>query len=348
MRTKSQVSADAGDEVLAAHPRPRDRDIDALKLVAIALVVFTHVLAQPRFAGLSRIPVHVIEMLNMPLFALVSGYLVGLKPAPPLSSVVSRRFQTLMLPRYSWVTISYLVGGGVITSLPAFLILETWQPTLWFLYVLFVCHVVAGTVRRLPRPTIGLVLTAVAVAALWPVLDGTKVLGGFRLPWLYPFFAIGVLLGEYGALRAILTRVPWYVFALTFAALAAVFMPVGVASDPWVTVVTALPAPFVLLVKLFGKYVVGALGVVACWSLIAAAPRRIVSVLALGGPLSLGVYVMHEYFFGAVFGSGWIGAVASSSVIVLVCLGLTRLILVVPIARVLLLGAAPRRRPLDG
>lgn len=322
----------------------RDDRVDALKTIAIVLVVFTHVAAQPLFAELSRIPIRVIEYFNMPIFVVVSGLLVGRRSIGRVVEFVGRRFLALMVPRYAWVTIAFFVAGGTVALFPAFVVAQTWQPTLWFLYVLFVCNLLLVLAWKSPWPRIAVAISVVAVMATWPLLDGTKVLGGFRLPWLYPFFVLGFALGQYQSIVTIARRVPAPVYPAGFAVLAMLLLPVGVSLDPWIATAVPLSSEIVLLLKFVSRYLVGVLGVAMSWCFVEATPHWLRRPLAAVGYLSLGVYVLHEYLFILVFGSGWIGAAASSLLIVCVALGVAWGLMQVPVLRVVLLGAKPRRR----
>lgn len=122
----------------------RDKEIDALKGLAIILVVMGHIIAFSNLENYSNnILFNFIYAFHMPLFFFISGYLVFGRFGPTTGSWIYKKFRQLIIP-YIIFTLFYfyvlfgrpiydLTPVGVITTLFRYIVPDS----AWFLPVLF-------------------------------------------------------------------------------------------------------------------------------------------------------------------------------------------------------------------
>lgn len=275
--------------------KARDLRLDVLKALAIALVVFGHVVRLV-YVDASRAPVllgsafSLLALLDVPLFVFVSGYL-----ARPDADArwLGRRALQLLVPYAVWSVLRWLVYYRD-DAWGWFVRVAVWRnetPAVWFLYALFVVCALYWLVRRSRPLMVGLAL----VLALVP----PTALPYFSLRYialLFPVFVAGRLAGERrfepGAwvlgLAAVLTAVMWSgAGANLIFATPAWAVPLTRASAGW----TWLPAAML----------VNVLRMALALSLIASAfflVRRVKQGAWLGA-LTLGVYCSHPFFLPA-------------------------------------------------
>jgi fucose 4-O-acetylase-like acetyltransferase len=93
----------------------RRRDIDALRGVAICLVIAGHL----GFADLGATwLVGVIYSFHIPLFVFMSGYVLWRPDAQPTRKWLARRFQGLMLPYIAWTAIYWGLSWLTTRTMP--------------------------------------------------------------------------------------------------------------------------------------------------------------------------------------------------------------------------------------
>lgn len=179
---------------------------DAIRGLAIILVVVGHVVqfgahdkldvfVQPLFVG--------IYSFHMPLFALVSGYL-ALASVRKYSfrRLTALRTRGLLLPFAAWT----IVGGGTLAILRQ-LAKGTLHPervaeavggsfvtpesSLWFLWAMFCCYVLASLAMKAPGPL--WIPAGVLLGAALMLVPLDSVLAFTQIKWLYPFFLAGMV-----------------------------------------------------------------------------------------------------------------------------------------------------------
>ncbi|WP_237215491.1 acyltransferase family protein [Falsiroseomonas oryziterrae] len=282
--------------VLTAPPAPvRDRrlDLDRAKGVAILIVVVGHIVAAepPRGAEWYDTLRYAIYRFHMPFFLYLSGYVMVLSGAlrttdAQLPRYAWRRAQRLLVPFLLLGTV-VLVGklvaqrfvhvdnrpGGLLDGLRDLVLTTEDSPAtfIWFLWVLFLCCVVAPPVwRRLG--TMGLVAGGLVLLALEP--PAIAYLDRFARHAV--FFAIGVAVAEREArlLPLFAARQPlwWLVFAAALAAAIAGWLP-----GDWSLLLCGLAA------------------IPALHGLMFTAP-----LLRQSWPLTLGRYTMAIYLFNVI------------------------------------------------
>lgn len=205
---------------VGAAPRIRDARIDALRGLAITLVVLGHCLVRATpaspgsAAGSVGIPgvgwvalstaanplLDLIYSIHIPLFAFVSGAVLWGSQRGYGVQFLKRRFLGLMVPYFAWMLIGWIsVGEKSPFGLLRFMATGAVNPQapggLWFLYALFMSAVVLAAVKWVRDSEGALVLSAAAVglAGIVPVGSFDHFLGLADVAWVYPFFIAGLL-----------------------------------------------------------------------------------------------------------------------------------------------------------
>ncbi len=150
----------------------RNARVDALRFVAIAMVVMTHVLnLRWEFKLLPGAPETVRAMMsfNMPLFAFVSGFvLLGREGSHPVRFIRGKAL-ALLVPYFAWVAFEMPLRRSRSPRPRCDSRARAVDPRagfqMWFLLVLFVCFVVFALSRW--------VSSSDAVTALWPPRSGS-------------------------------------------------------------------------------------------------------------------------------------------------------------------------------
>jgi fucose 4-O-acetylase-like acetyltransferase len=287
----------------------RNKRIDALKGLAIACVVLYHVAGEYfHYTNASGVVYEqwsvvlraLLFSFMLPLFAFMSGYLLGRPGAFRPRKYFTVRTMGLLIPYFVWETI---YGPGhdkhpeMLSSLSAFvgyyghlLIDPHYEGRIWYLYVLWIALMVLGLVRLVGDRTAILVFSV-------PVVYALGSFGQFHwLRWVYAFVVAGVLWRRYEA--EILPRI-----GALGVACAVAFVPAWLLSVPEVGTHVGLKAgagsvlgsAAVAAALSFGAIVTGALAVVALVALSYRLPQRVEAVLAGLGLCSLGIYVSHFY-----------------------------------------------------
>ncbi len=144
---------------LATHLRPepgRSALVDLVRGIAILLVVLGHAIQRHTVAFDASPLFRAIYSFHMPLFIAVSGYLAYGRLQRGFGKTVRRKTLQLVVPFLSWYVVAYLVtsiGNRTLVS-PVSWVAALWASPdngLWFLWVLFLCFVIAAAVAGL-RP----------------------------------------------------------------------------------------------------------------------------------------------------------------------------------------------------
>ena len=303
-----------------AVPAGRDDLIDALKLFAMGLVVLTHVLGLRReFVGLSPQLVDTMVTFNMPLFTFLSGYvLFGREGRSPVRFIRGKGL-ALLVPYLAWI----LVELPLRKYPPA-----AWFPRLgralvdphagmqmWFLWLLFWLFVIFTLVRLVCTDDRWLAASAIAMGATL-FLGTVTSYGVDKITWLYPFFILGYLYAKH---RARTERF-----------------------DVVVSVVSVVAFPLLLMWGPPGvvvRFATALAGMGASWGLFRLLPGRVLAPLGFVGQKTLGLYgwqmVVLPYM---IVGAGWIGAVASWSLVMVAAALLTLVLEQTAVTRAVFLG----------
>lgn len=301
----------------------RDLKVDALKCLAILLVIATHILSLRReFQQVAPALVTWIVAFNMPLFAGLSGWVLAGREGSHPGRFLWRKVLMLYVPYFAWIAVEAPLRRVTLAGMP----FRLWQALIsphagmqmWFLAVLFWMFVIFTLARLVSRHDIwtGLVALAVGAVGLFPRFT---VMGADKIAWLYPFFVLGYLLARNrGDIRK-LVPIGWAI-----AAVVAALAVLGHAT-------------------LAGSYL-AALGVsAAAVCVYVVLPHPALTAQAWLGRRTLGVYGAQMLVLPfLIVGAGWTGALASWALVAvaatLVAAGLER----VPVARAVFLARWPR------
>jgi fucose 4-O-acetylase-like acetyltransferase len=294
----------------------RDFRIDAMKGLAIILVVLGHAiqLYDPRL--MNSLPRLVIYSFHMPLFFFLSGY-VAFASARKYTAdkLLSKRFKNLIIPFLSW----YFIIGAAWILLFSNTGLRQYSWTLvdnpiagrWFLLVLFWCFVLLVLANWLAgRLKVFAYLLVLFVPIVIPLMLGlkmsTSLLGFSMVSRVLPFFFAGYLLFEYkdgiaGFLtrHKALTRSAASAVLLAFPLLIVVSLLIGHARSPVFAFYMWTPvSPFSLgHVQALAVASLGSAWVFSVFEL--KRSRKGISWLAWLGNYTLDIFVIHmaAYYF---------------------------------------------------
>jgi len=349
-------------------PRARDASVDALRGLAIILVVLGHAILDagavlhggPRMVNMgpfwiplstaSSVPLSLLYSFHMPLFAFVSGLVMWSPRERPLRHGISSRARGLLVPYMAWFLILYAINwsphpaGGFGSALLDALV---GRGGLWYLYALFVCTAVVLCLAKSPGsrfalPASALVAVAFSTGWLFAVPDVLYLSWVF---WIYPFVVLGYLVGP---LRAQVLDRRWLVAAVGLVAFLPLFYlryPVHVprlqpinrisAMSGAASVVAGHVLPFLAAML---PYACASAAVLALVGAYLGRGGWVIEAQAWLGRRSLGIYAMHGVFMWWFASHGLKDAVA----LTLVSLGLSALATTVlervPVVGRLLLG----------
>ena len=193
----------------------RDKAIDALKGLAVVLVVAGHAIptAAAVFHGGPSLmkgdgfwvpvttmadPIHsLVYAFHMPLFAFVSGVVLWPGRGRSFLQDISRRAAGLLIPYAAWFFVTYAVlrlATGASSAPPAVSDMAMGRGGLWYLYALFVCVLLLGGIARLKASRWLLPLSALAAMGTDLVVAVPNAFHLSSVLWIYPFVVLGYLL----------------------------------------------------------------------------------------------------------------------------------------------------------
>lgn len=298
---------------------------------------------------------NVIQSVNLPLFAFISGLLLGKKPGTSTRQLVIRRFKSLMIPYIVWTLLESLRPAFAHpTGAASRLLLAAVNPELgagYFLYTLFECYLVYSVVRSLTARDWPLAAVAGAFAAT-VLLPLPNILGIRDLAFILPFFMLGLL----GAGQTFWERRPAILSsAFIYAATLALTYPTTVGGDRfWFAPLRSVLAGAGVHGRLANvwalsaayhsmRYLCGAAGVVLLFAAYRRAAGWFLTPQAFIGRRSLGVYMSHVPIMASAFALGVHRALPLFLVSATAALGLTLVLERIPQIRGLLLGIWPRQ-----
>ena len=185
----------------------RDSSIDAIKGIAIVLVMIGHVFVHNQMED--AYIYDFIKAVQMPLFMIISGYLCGqgrkISDVKTYGKILGKRAVSYLVPFFAWLTIMHPLN-----LLEAYkTIFVSLDYGLWFLAILFIltcmvytAQLAAGRLRSKNSLWSEFVFWAV-YGALCFVLVAQILLGNnFLSPYLtiiyVPFYMLGYVAGNYG------------------------------------------------------------------------------------------------------------------------------------------------------
>ena len=194
-------------DVRSVFMKQRNISIDAVKGIAIVLVVIGHVFVHNHMED--AYVYDFIKAVQMPLFIIISGYLCGagrkITDLKSYGRVLKKRAMVYMVPFFAWLTIMHL-GNLKEAYQTIFFALDY---GLWFLGVLFILTVMVYT-AQLASGWLGKKNYFFSELCFWAVYGAfclilaVQVVTGntFLSPYLtiiyVPFYMLGYIVGNYG------------------------------------------------------------------------------------------------------------------------------------------------------
>lgn len=280
----------------------RNQFIDAMKGVAILLVVIAHTIQINNPDYDNALPFRIVASTAMPLFMFLAGLIISSQLAYSLTSYLKKNALRLVVPFLSWYLISYLIVGfhqGI--SLTTYLIDLVKYPDrgAWFLWVLFLNSTILYCVLKIMRiknlerwENYAVIGAIIATRAL-----STDLLALAMVKQYFLYYSAGFFVYKY---IDVLKRKRKIIYAL-----AVVFFPILVLG--WKR--NAFPLFYPALLQLINdphmarfivsiyKYAVSFLGIIfTSFVLERIKASSLYPVLCWLGTLTLDIYLSHGYF----------------------------------------------------
>lgn len=187
--------------------RERNLSIDAIKGIAIVLVMLGHVFVHNQMED--PYVYDAIRAVQMPLFMIISGYLCGqgrkVSDVRSYGNVLKKRAIAYLIPFFTWLTLMHptnLVEAYKI-------IFVQLDYGLWFLAVLFILNffvytaqLISGKLRekndRLSEAVFWMVYALFCAVLLGQILKGNTFLSPGLTIYYIPFYMLGYIVGNYG------------------------------------------------------------------------------------------------------------------------------------------------------
>ncbi len=187
--------------------KQRNSSIDAIKGIAIVLVMLGHVFVHNHMED--AYVYDMIKAVQMPLFMMISGYLCGqgrkISDMHSYGTVIKKRAVSYLVPFFSWLTLMHLKDlAGAYGR-----ILYELDFGLWFLAVLFILTFMVST-AQLTAGILGKKSRFFYEVSFWAVygvfclilmaqiLTGNSFLSPYLTIIYVPFYMIGYVTGNYG------------------------------------------------------------------------------------------------------------------------------------------------------
>lgn len=276
------------------HEDNRDALFDYARGMAIILVVLGHAIHMVSRQITSPMPAWVfgldraIYTFHVPVFFLISGVLFsGSFDRRGWGGLLWHRVKTLLYPYVLWSTLHVItqsVGNGQgLRSLWGDVLRIAYFPPahFWFLYVLFICVVVAVAFRRVLTDERSCALALLLFSLCWYGVYTFLPPGPLRdTGWSLPYFAVGVMWFALGG-RASRMRFPWALVVGVWV-LFVITVSVGVFYDLETEAILRLP--------------LGLMGVVSIWLTAGALSENSgTRGLEMVGRGSLTIYLVHVF-----------------------------------------------------
>ena len=187
--------------------KQRNNSIDAMKGVAILLVMFGHVFVHNQMED--PYVYDFIKAVQMPLFIIISGYLCGqgkkVANIKEYGSVLKKRAISYLLPFFAWLTVMHLNNLAKAYKI----IFVQLDYGLWFLAVLFIltfmvytAQLIAGMFRMkegiLSEIIFWVVYSTLSFVLVVQIFTGNSILSPYLTIIYVPFYMLGYVIGNYG------------------------------------------------------------------------------------------------------------------------------------------------------
>lgn len=292
--------------------KERDMNIDALKGIAIILVVVGHCIQfiySPDYYMTNKV-YNIIYSFHMPLFMFISGYLSFSEKKSIDMIWLKRRFCSLMIPYLVWVLLSYFIKGAEDENIFIWLlesVLYVTNGARWFLLILFLNCVILFVDIQIQKkiPTDLVLLISFLVVNIGSIVShmifSQYYFGINMLAWQSTFFLGGYWINKRQILEQINKLWNWIIFIMLMAL--GWMWRIGGKPYFYQDVVTYLKSSKVLLIlfqigsQLY-KYVIPFLWIYILFWLVGRWKSNILKrVISYVGLYTIEIYILHEYYF---------------------------------------------------
>ena len=321
-------------------PRPRNNQMDAIKGGAILLVILGHAIQSHVSVFDDNLLFRIIYSFHMPLFMILSGWFAMPEKYWKLKAAAVR----LVLPVFSWYLILYVVEGQCKTMSFVELV-RRWVVSpdvgLWFLWVLFLCHLWLVLARQL-EARIGVSAYLVGAVVLCAIPFSS--FGLTLAKYYFPFFALGYLTARYWKDLARYLHVAFAASILVFPLAFHFWHRTSAGLLPLQIILAGHPVDAANPLRLAARLVCAVSGSVMFAYLLAilAALRPVGALLAWLGVQTLEIYVSHQPLIHYAIGQGGIAVVTSMIATTAASLGAIWVLRKSEWASLLLFGRIPR------
>jgi fucose 4-O-acetylase-like acetyltransferase len=306
----------------------RNLDMDALRGLAILLVVLGHALSEYGYPYYNKSTAYVfIYSFHMPLFAFVSGFVIYGKRINPKD-----KFLMLIIPFLAWIPVNQLLDYYVFHET---VYLGTFKEALlhpeyalWYLWFLFLCYMclIPVTFLESRRKYLGGISLALLVIIF--TFSPLNILGFWLLRSFFSFFALGYLAAKH---RGWFEQVRPYIINSVLIIATALFLVISILVGRDLHLVRdfysmgdIISSPYQFLTG----YGAALLGIMASYGLIRLLRRGGAHRwLCWFGLVTMDIYVSHQIVMRISFGTGWVRVVSAFLAGVLFSLMLSFLVL---------------------
>ena len=349
---------------------PRDKSLDALRGLAIVLVVAGHAIPAAVVAShggpgwisidpTSWVPTatakdllfNLIYSFQMPLFAFVSGLVLWPPRDSPLGKWIALRARRLLVPYFAWFLVTYLLIEGSASAglggLGAALFgAVVGRGGLWYLYVLFISSVVIESLARTRAGRWLVPASVVALAAVVLALPPVNVLYLGQLVAVYPFVVLGYMVSPFKAKLAEQRRGLLWGAPVVFAVLFYLQYPHWILEmSPIWRIAALVPGGYFL--RILAPYACAAAAIAFLFALYQKRSGRVTDAQVWLGRRSLGIYAIHGLVLVLLVRWGLHSALPLFAISLGASAALVALLERVPVLDMVLLGASPRVRPVE-
>lgn len=175
----------------------RDQSIDALRALAIYLVVLGHFVQSTIIDYDNNLLFKFIYSFHMPLFVFISGYLTYRDENLSLKFIKSR-FNSLLLPYFSWMVISTIVFSiKNEDNFGEFILKSFLYPDngLWYLWVLYFMHILYYLSKKIKKinELFSMFILSVLALLISFVFNIGNIFAFKTLAFLLPYYILGLL-----------------------------------------------------------------------------------------------------------------------------------------------------------
>lgn len=307
--------------------KARNHYIDAIKGVAILLVVLGHAIQYSYYANGAfdqNIGFRLIYSFHMPLFMFISGVVAAFSIKPIGLKYLKQKFYVLIIPFFAWYVLGYIFSGSYHTiGLGSYVHRALLSPDygLWFLWVLFLNFCCLAVIKKLESH-----FSVYAYLIVWLAVCAipTGYYGVGLVKWQLPFFLLGYLIyanrgyiSRYRNLIFLVCIVSFPILAYSWHRLT--LPQVILALEPRLLQHHLLSIPIGNMISInvyetvisIYKYGVALSGIGFIFWLLQIRPSKYFhAILAALGLYTLDIYAMHFYFLKYSFGDGWLKVIS--------------------------------------